>query len=70
MWLTIMTTVSAIAVIIFPPSICPALQALNSHVPALCLDSKAHAKSERFRTWLHLVRKEGCCGPYGPGLAE
>lgn len=35
--LTIMATVPALPVIILPLSICPALQVLYTHMPALCL---------------------------------
>lgn len=66
--LTAMATVPALPVIILPSSICPALQVPYTHMPALCLGLWAHARPERFRTWLPLVRKESCCGPYGHGL--
>ncbi len=35
--LTIMATVPVLPVILLPPSICPALQVLYTHMPSLCL---------------------------------
>lgn len=68
--LTIMATVPALPVILLPPSICPALQVLYTHMPALCLGNWGPCQAIEIQDMASLGQEGGPLRPIWPRLCK
>lgn len=65
-----MATVPALPVILLPPSICPALQVLYTHMPALCLGLWGPCQAREIQDMASLSQEGGPLWPIWPRLGR